>query len=723
MCAFVDAVTLAPLAVVNLQGVSPRALAVAPDESRLLVAFLHSGNRTTVLPAAQAPAPPAPSNPALPAAPQTSQIVPAADPRIPYTVLDHDLAEISTASDAVVAYHSGLGTSLFDVAFRADGAEAWVANTEALNLVRFEPALRGRFLLSRLTRLRVSDGAVAAFDLNPTVDYNLLPNPGAAAHALSQPMSLVAEPSGGWWVAAFASDRLARVDAAGAVQARVDLRAPGQGSYAMRGPRGLVRHPSQPILYVLNKLANTLAAVDTGTLEVVGEQPCGTFDPTPASVRRGRGALFDARLSGNGMTACGSCHIDADHDGIAWDLGDPSGEAQTLWGANLVIHDTTLRPRVVHPMKGPMMTQTLRGIGGQAPFHWRGDRADLRDFNATFDLLLGGNRLSTADFDDLAAYIESLRLPANPHRRLDRGMPTSLEGGSPSAGLSLYFVHDNHCVVCHVLPAGTDNNIDLHREVGANQPLKNPSLRHTYRKRQFNPTPGGTSVTGFGMLHDGTGSPLELPIVHPYVLHQLSTVQQHRDLRAYVLAFDTGTAPSVGFTRTVDLANRTQSSLLSDWQTLENMAAKSGTPDCDLVVHGLGRTWLFDRTSARYRPASAGLPALTRAELLALLSGDGSLSLLGVPFGEGALRSIDRDANGVPDLDQPAPEWGLDRQGGLFQLAWRADEPGWLPETSLDLQTGWTPLLTPRSSSLGWFAAKIPPGESQRFFRLRSTWK
>jgi len=132
------------------------------------------------------------------------------------------------------------------------------------------------------------------------------------------------------------------------------------------------------LLYVLNKLSSTLTVIDTATDAVDDELPLSSYDPMPRAVREGRGFLFDARISGNGTMSCGTCHIDADRDGLAWDLGDPGGEMLTVLGANLSVHDTTPRPRVMHPMKGPMVTQTLRGMQTGAPFHWRGDKPTLQ---------------------------------------------------------------------------------------------------------------------------------------------------------------------------------------------------------------------------------------------------------------------------------------------------------------------------------------------------------
>src|SRR5262249_59402690 len=66
---------------------------------------------------------------------------------------------------------------------------------------------------------------------------------------------------------------------------------------------------------------------------------------------------------------CASCHIFGDFDSLAWDLGNP---------------DDGLLPNPnpfaigsggpFHPMKGPMTTQSLRGLANHGPMHWRGDR-------------------------------------------------------------------------------------------------------------------------------------------------------------------------------------------------------------------------------------------------------------------------------------------------------------------------------------------------------------
>src|SRR5439155_11329759 len=134
------------------------------------------------------------------------------------------------------------------------------------------------------------------------------------------------EPGGSFmWVTAFGSDRVAKVDPNGVVLSRIEV-GPAIGSAAdsrnKRGPRGLALGAR---LYVLNRIANSVSVINTSSETVERELPTGSFDPTPAVIRQGRRFLYDAKLSGAGMVSCASCHIDAEMDLIAWDLGDPNG--------------------------------------------------------------------------------------------------------------------------------------------------------------------------------------------------------------------------------------------------------------------------------------------------------------------------------------------------------------------------------------------------------------
>jgi DNA-binding beta-propeller fold protein YncE len=408
-----DATSRAELATIPLEGNYPRALATSADGAKVYVTFLLSGNNTTTIPFSKTtPAERlAPTDPLMPLPPPTSLIVPASDSRVLYTVLDRDVAEIDATTNTIIRYLSGAGTNLFDLAVHPQSGDIWVANTNARNTTRFEHDLRGRVVDHRLTKLNASDGTATIYDTNPGFNY-VAPMPYAFGrnNSVAQPTGIIFTPDGAHvWVTGFNSDRLAKMSATtGAMVSRVDVRPTGLGPRGMRGPRALALKADTQRLYVLNKLANTITVVSTANDSVLLEVPIGSFDPTPTAIKEGRGFLFDSRISGRGIISCASCHLDSDLDGIAWDLGDRNGTMATVQGKNLSAHDETLRNRFMHPMKGPMVTQTLRGMLGGAPFHWRGDRATLQAFNPTFDKLMGGVQLATPDIDALTEYLFTL---------------------------------------------------------------------------------------------------------------------------------------------------------------------------------------------------------------------------------------------------------------------------------------------------------------------------
>lgn len=246
-----QAVTHALTATIPLSGQRPHAMAVSADGSKVFVAFAESGNRTTLIPAPLAPPQSQPTNPNLPAPPQVSLIVDATDPQwnpsvIKYVMPDNDVAEIDTATFRVSRYFSRVGTSNLALAVQPGTGDLFVANTDARNLVRFEPNLRAHFVDNRITRIGIVGGATAAFDLNPGINYAVLPNPAAQANALAQPSAIIFEPSGAFsYVAAFGSDRIARVQADGTILSRIDLSGAAASSRAKRGPRGLALNASR----------------------------------------------------------------------------------------------------------------------------------------------------------------------------------------------------------------------------------------------------------------------------------------------------------------------------------------------------------------------------------------------------------------------------------------------------------------------------------------------
>src|ERR1051325_3348138 len=351
-----DIATHADVTTIPLVGENPRSIVVNSNQTKVYVAFALSGNRTTLVPANLNPFPqqnaPGSTNPTPP---QVSLIVDATDSTwtnvVRYTMPDNDIAEIDTASLTVTRYFRRVGTVNLAMAIHPGNGDLYVANTDARNLAHFEPNIRGSFVTNRLSRLNPTSGAITHFDLNPGVNTTVMPNLPAKTNALAQPTAIVFGPSGSTMlVASFGTDRIAKVDPVdGNVTARIEV-GPASGSAAdprnKRGPRGMaLGRPGTQRLYVLNRLANSLAVVNIG----------GTFAPAPAVIRQGRGFLYDAKLSGAGVVSCASCHIDAEMDLIAWDLGDPNGTMSS--NRIFVVPGGPSAPSSFHPMKGPMVTQ------------------------------------------------------------------------------------------------------------------------------------------------------------------------------------------------------------------------------------------------------------------------------------------------------------------------------------------------------------------------------
>lgn len=646
-----NARTRKPVKAIPVFGENPRALAVSADGTKVYAAFALSGNRTTVIPSSLAPPQPAPTNQTLPAPPKAALIVDAQDPAwtgvIKFRMPDNDVAEIDTRTLAVSRYYAQVGTVNLGIAVRPFTGDLFVSNTDARNRVRFEPNLRGRFVDNRVTRIRrQSVPDITPFNLNPGV-----PTLGTA---FAQPAALVFDGLGkNLYVASFGTDRVGVLNPdTGAVIARIEI-GPSGGKPAdpgtKRGPRGLALHPFGRALYVLNRISNTIAVVDTVARTMTREIPVGSFDPTPLSIRKGRGFLYDAKLSGDGTASCASCHVDSDMDMLSWDLGDPGGEMI------YIEQDGVQQP--MHPMKGPMTTQTLRGLTNVGNLHWRGDRASFADFNGAFSSLMGGSLIASASMDEFNAFIKTIRFQPNPNQKLDRTLPTSFFGGNPAEGLNTFltvpFRFDLTCNTCHKADPGPGTTGFIQFAPPQDQPFKVAQLRNVYQKVNYTPQLA-ESISGFGLLNDGTVASVYGLLSQPNFGDLAADHTRKINLAAFLLCFDTGTAPAVGYSRTFRKDNLLQPDLLADWQFLE-LQAQAG--NIDLIGKG---TILGAPRGILYRPATkdyiidlAAFPPLSRAQVaLAIQQYNDVFTLMGVPPSTGRRMAIDRDADSILDGDE-----------------------------------------------------------------------
>ncbi len=595
---------------IPILGEDPRAMAISPDGSKVYVAVFESGNGTTILGGGAAtpgffppnvvshPAGPyggqnpppnsgdafnPPQNPNNAAPPPVGLIVRksddgpwlddnggdwtdfvsgplAAESGRPegWDVWDHDVAEID-AETLSVSYQTRLMNLCMAVAVNPATGQITVVGTDATNEVRFEPSLNGRFLRTEIAILDSAGQAAAQIvDLNPHLTYSQATVPQPVRDlSVGDPRGIVWDPGGMVaYIAAMGSNNVLVVDAAGQRSAPQAIIEVGQG------PTGIVLDSAHSRLYVLNKFEASISVVDAVTRTEL--ERVEFYDPTPVAVKVGRRHLFDTHeTSGLGHVSCASCHPDGRMDRLAWDLGNPAGEMIPFdqncnFGSDLDPPEF-LGPAPCpdwHPMKGPMVTQTLQDIIGKEPHHWRGDRDGIEEFNQTFENLQGDDEMLTeAEMQEFEDFLATLTLPPNPFRNLDNTLSTALPltgqtfggvGGPPgtpmppgNAVIGLGRFLDHHvvagigmsCSECHALQAGlgtnsvveitpiqsfiltpfpTGPNGELHHTVvfspvseSPSISIKVPHLRNLHEKVGFDMTQV-RSVAGFGFLHDGS---------------------------------------------------------------------------------------------------------------------------------------------------------------------------------------------------------------------------
>lgn len=608
----------------------------------------------------------------------------------------------------------------------------YVSNTEALNERRFLKDLRGHFSESRITRLGpvprgTGPRTAVPLHLNTHIDYSKdTSSPANLDKTLAIPMGLaVSNDRARLYVAGFGSDNVGIFDLpeldCGDTTKR-ELKRVG------RGPTGLVLDEQRDQLYVMNRVDHTISVLINASQPALASEHQVKrvgYDPSPAQVRDGRPFLYEARTtSAHGDVACASCHVFGDLDGVAWDLGDPySSDAVADVPKNPngfrvppgpPFSDPNFKP-VFHPMKGPMSTQSLRGMTDAGPMHWRGDRTgglkednrtpsggdflDEREafkrFNGAFVDLLGGvKKLDPDEMNDFTSFILTLRYPPNPIQNLDDTLSDPIDPSAPSEKKGSIFFNNvklgsGACADCHQGSFGTVGLSSIEGGlpdsmgiVPGNLPqeMKIPHLRNLYQKVGmfgFPDLPGvparvtdkgdvGDQVRGFGFLHDGSVSTLFtfLQAVFDFETQNLTPVPtaqanlDRRNVEAFLLAFDTGLKPAVGQQVTVTATTKNDVEVKD---RLDLLVARDEAGDCELMAKGLyggNQRGFVYTTGGNFQSDKSGETHL-KDDLL----NDASLLLTFtcVPPGSGHRIGIDRDDDGIldgdndPQLDPPKP--------------------------------------------------------------------
>ncbi|AKT41380.1 beta-propeller fold lactonase family protein [Chondromyces crocatus] len=722
-----------PLTIVTLFSDTPRALAVSPDGTKVYAAAFHSGNQTTVVSDLLVPdggeamgGVPGPNTnfQGLPQ-PESSIIVKydganwldilgrSWDDQVKFSLPDKDVFVINAMANpptqlaGSAGYYTGVGTILYNMAVNPVSGKVYVSNTDALNDTRFEgpgiyagETLRGHLHESRITVL--GTGSVLPRHLNKHIDYDTccapLPN-SENAKSLALPQEMAVSSNGATlYVAALSSQKIGVFDTAALEN---DTFVPDESTHiplSAGGPGGLILDEARQRLYTLTRFDNAISIINTATRTETAHVPL--FNPEPAHIVQGRRFLYDAAFSSShGDSSCASCHVFGDFDSLAWDLGNPDAETITNPGPFLLEDPDDPNYR---PLKGPMTTQSLRGMANHGPMHWRGDRtggndapsvqpdsgifdekAAFHQFNPAFPELLGrDSEISHGDMDVFAEFALEITYPPNPVRALDNALTPDQQ-----AGRDFYFgpLSDvsHSCEGCHHLdPNGNPGasrpgffgTEGLSTFEGTPQTMKVAHLRNMYQKvGMFGmaEAPGiepgdngftGDQVRGFGFLHDGMidtifrfmhfgfGESPENPEGFPI---GPSGTLLRRQVESFLLAFDSNMAPIVGQQATL---SATSGADVHARITLLRKRAEAG--ECNLIVKGRA---LQKEIGFVYR--GGGLFETDRAQ--APFVHDLALRLLGqvlsvpltytcVPPGSGYRLGVDRDGDGFRDGDELA---------------------------------------------------------------------
>jgi hypothetical protein len=444
--------------------------------------------------------------------------------------------------------------------------------------------------------------------------------------------------------------------------------------------------------------------VNTATKQVTSRH--AMHNPEPASVVEGRPFLYDARFtSSNGESPCASCHVFADFDSLAWDLGNPDTETVTNPGPFAAIIPNVPSIDDFTALKGPMVTQSLRGMANHGPMHWRGDRmggndepsaqpdegtfderAAFRKFQGGFVNLLGRNEgIPAADMDAFAEFALQIMYPPNPIRNLDNSLTPNQQAGRDhffTEGTCIHLA----CQTCHTVdPAGNaelgepfpgffggDGRIVL-REVS--QTMKTPHLRNLYQKvgmfgmasvPQIFPgdnEPTGDQIRGFGFINDGA---IDTIFRFMMALGFDSAngafngfddgpggdgVLRRRQIEEYLMAFDNNLAPIVGQQVTL-----TSSNGAAAFPRVDLLLDRADEGECDVVakLDFAGEEYGFLYTgNDHFLPSKQAIPPIHKivlaafAQILHL-----PVTFTCAPPGSGERIGIDRDEDGIRDGDE-----------------------------------------------------------------------
>lgn len=590
------------------------------------------------------------------------------------------------AAGTVVGWR--FGTLNFDLAREPAGPNLVVSNVDLKN---GQNVLEPLVALSRFAEHRISSGPDATSALsNQTVshfDLNDANNVHAALVTLGYSCAFPNEMT--WnaagdrlYVACYGTNNVAVLDwppTTVLAELRSNASVTNQTGF---GTHGVLLDEGRGVVYTYEDGDGTLQVYAsnpaTGTVSAPLRTVSLGFDITPRNIESGRFLFNDAKNSTFGTESCATCHYRGHLDGIAWNLGDLTGDVPTMPGQGL----PPLNRLVARDFKNLKVTMSLRGIEETPPFHWRGDRADYVDFGAAQTGLLGGQPLTRAQLQDIDDFVFSLSYRPNPNQQFNRAYtPAALDGFSCFADVNttpLSFDTDASatgsritvsCNGCHEMAGFSGTNNQVNNDcvgLGCNTPGDATQLRGLWDKLsdQVAYAPGDPNLTvpttGWGFANNGVFD-THFDFVQVAVVGNQTTVESR--VTTFFDEIDTGTAPTTAYAWTADAV--TINAVPNEVVTTI-LAADAGHNE--LIVRGwinqgagpqsIGMFYLPNPTApgtGLFFTDTGGIGPFNAGQLVGLIqAGNAVLTFIGTPVGMGYRLSLDREMDFLFDGNEAA---------------------------------------------------------------------
>jgi hypothetical protein len=404
-----------------------------------------------------------------------------------------------------------------------------------------------------------------------------------------------------------------------------------------------------------------------------------------------------------------------DFDALSWDLGNPDGDPLDFANPVAPAFFPPLQDPSFQPMKGPMNTQSLRGMANDGPMHWRGDRNGALDaptaqpdsgaydekagflkFQAGFINLLGRpGPIPAQDMSDFADFILQVMYPPNPNRSIDNQLSADQAAGRNYFLNRVTETGTNTCASCHRLdPNGNaEFGVPFPGFFGTDgrsvkdpfpQMFKIPQLRNLYQKVGMFGFPSDAVILGLPLV------PAPIPGMDGYLGDQVrgfgtnragdfDNVMRFVSNIAFSSLFPIIPNPGGFGVDAQGFKDRQQivaflyafdtnlAPVVGQEATVEfgNQAAaaprlaifeaRANAGECDLIAKadvGREQGYLYVGGDT-FTPDQAGQPAVTSAQITALVTGPHTgVTFLCTPPGSGQRLGIDRNLNGILDGDE-----------------------------------------------------------------------